>query len=122
MEYNEIPDLEIEDFDPFNEDPFEDPFGENDNGPSNNVSREYREYKAQQKALKTRQKGTIFAKSSLSLFPYISPALTLLFLTVHVDTAYTQCCWCIPRLPDASQFKKWLPKHRHLIFGHFIYG
>ena len=40
MEYNVIPDLEIEDFDPFNEDPFEDPFGENDNGPSNNVSRE----------------------------------------------------------------------------------
>jgi len=43
-------------------------------------------------------------------------------IKVHVDTAYTQCCWCIPRLPEAAQFKKWLPKHRHLIFGHFIYG
>lgn len=30
-------------------------------------------------------------------------------------------CFFVPQLPDAALFRKWLPKHRHILFGHFGY-
>ncbi|KAL5271189.1 hypothetical protein ACHWQZ_G001733 [Mnemiopsis leidyi] len=32
-----------------------------------------------------------------------------------------RCCFFVPQLPDAALFRKWLPKHRHILFGHFGY-
>jgi len=39
----------------------------------------------------------------------------------ETEEVCVRVCFFVPQLPDAALFRKWLPKHRHILFGHFGY-
>lgn len=39
----------------------------------------------------------------------------------ETEEVCVRVCFFVPQLPDAAVFRKWLPKHRHILFGHFGY-